>query len=347
MKKKTGLYVIVLILVGVTAYTLVKKAKRSTLDSESATFSYNDTASITKIRILEKNGQEAILERKENKIWTVNGKFPAREKNVDLLLYTLKQIHVKYPASEKAMNTVIQSIATIGKRVEFYAGDKKIRVWYIGTTTPDHLGTYMVLGDTESDDKHEQAYVTYIPGFEGFLNTRFFTNYNDWKSNAIIATTPPEIFTVRVEHTGMPDSSFIIEVLGVNKFILTDLNKKAIANPDTFAIKQYLTYCCNLDVDTYLTGKSDTEIDSVKRSQPFTVITITLKNGLVQKMKLFNKKPLTDEVDETLGVKLMKDPNFAYMLFSNDQEFGVVQYLMFGKLIQSRDYFMHPAFVKK
>jgi hypothetical protein len=347
MKRKIGLYVIVLVLAGVTAYTLMKKAKRSTLDTDSASFAYNDTASISKIHILLKSGSEVSLERNKNGEWWVNGKYPARKSNVKLLLYTLKQVAVKYPVSDKAMTTAIQSISTKGKRVEFFKGDKKVRVWYIGGTTSDQLGTYMVLGDNESDEKAEQPYITYIPGFEGFLNSRFYTDYNDWKSNVLISTTPPQMESVTVEHTGMPDSSFVINVLGVNKFTLTDLNKHVINKPDTFAIKQYLAYCSDLGIDGFLTGKSTPEIDSVKRTKPFTTITIRLKNGYEQKMKLFSKKVVPDEVDQTLGVKLLKDPNHAYILFNKDQEFGLAQYLVFGKLIQSREYFLHPAFVKK
>lgn len=347
MKKKIGLYVVVLVLAGVTAYTLMSKAKRSTLDTESANFAYNDTAAITKIHIQQKSGSQVTLEQRENGEWWVNDQYPARWSNVKLLLYTLKQVAVKYPASDKAMNTVIQSIATVGKKVEFYSGDKKVRVWYIGGTTSDQMGTYMVLGDNESDEKAEQPYITYIPGFEGFINSRFYTDYNDWKSNVVLITTPPKMESVTVEHTGLPDSSFVIKVLGVNKFELTDLNNKVINKPDTFAIKQYLAYCSELRIDGFLTGKSTPEIDSVKRTQPFTTITIRLKDGYEQKMKLFSKKVVQDEVDQTLGIKLLKDPNYAYILFNKDKEFGLAQYLVFGKLIQSRDYFLRPAFVKK
>lgn len=347
MNKKLITYFTILILIGLTAFILIKKSKKSTLEGDSADFKYNDTASITKIFIAEKNGATATLERKNKGTWMINGLFPARKKNVDLLLYTLKQIAVKYPAGENLQKTVIQSIATVGKKIEFYKGDERIKVWYMGATTPDYTGTYMVLADPETDEKHEQTYVTYIPGFEGFLTSRFFTAVNEWKDPAVLRTTPPEIASVKVEHTGMPDSSFIINVLGINQFTITDLNNQNLVNTDTFAIKQYLSYCTFLEVDEYLTGQSNREIDSVKRSIPFTTITIKLKNGFEQQMKLFNKKPPVDEVDATLGVKLLKDPNHAYMLFNKDQDFALVQYLMFGKLIQSRQYFLKNSFVKK
>jgi len=100
-------------------------------------------------------------------------------------------------------------------------------------------------------------------------------------------------------------------------------------------------------VDFYLTGQKSREIDSVKKSIPFTTITINMKSGVQQKMRLFTKNPVADQTDPVSGVKLIKDPNHAYMLFNNDQEFALVQYLIFGKLIQSRQYFFSPAFVKK
>lgn len=347
MNKKLFTYIFVLILIGLTAFIFIKKSKKTTLESESGDFKYNDTASITKIFIAEKNGATATLERKDKGNWMINGQFAVRKNNVNLLLYTLKQIAVKFPAGEKLQPTIIQSIATVGKKIEFYKGDERVKVWYLGATTPDYTGTYMVLADPDTDEKYEQTYVTYIPGFEGFLNSRFFTNVNDWKDPAVLRTTPPEIKSVTVEHTGLPDSSFNINVLGANKFALTDLNNKTLPNADTFAIKQYLSYCTFLEVDDYLTGQSSREIDSVKKSMPFTTITIKLKNGTEQKMKLFSKTPPPDAIDATLGVKLLKDANHAYMLFNKDQDFALVQYLMFGKLIQSRQYFLKTRFVKK
>ncbi len=347
MKKKILVYTIVLVLAGITAFILIKKNTKSTLNAESAQFDYQDTAKITKIVIHEKSGAIADLEKNENGVWTINGKYPAKKKNVELLLYTLKQVQVKYPASQKSIPTVIATIATIGKKVEYYVGSEKVKVWYLGGTSPDQRGTYMVLGDNETDEKEEQPYANYIPGFEGFLDSRFFTDFNDWKSHEVMNTTPPLISNIIVEHSGMPDSSFIINVHGVNKFSLTDLNKKNISNPDTFSIKQYLTYCCILDVDFYLTGQSDREIDSVKKTIPFTTITINMKDGKQQKMKLFHKKPTEGQTDPISGLKLIKDPNHAYMLFNNDQEFALVQYLNFGKLIQSRKYFERQGFVKK
>lgn len=117
MSKKVIGYIFVLILVGLTAFIFIKKSKKTTLESESGDFKYNDTASITKIFIAEKNGATATLERKNKGNWTINGLFPARKNNVDLLLYTLKQIAVKFPAGEKLQPTIIQSIATVGKKM--------------------------------------------------------------------------------------------------------------------------------------------------------------------------------------------------------------------------------------
>lgn len=169
MNKKLFTYIFVLILVGLTAFIFIKKSKKTTLESESGDFKYNDTAAITKIFIAEKNGATATLERKDKGNWTINGQFAVRKNNVNLLLYTLKQIAVKFPAGEKLQPTIIQSIATVGKKIEFYgSGNERVKVWYLGATTPDYTGTYMVLADPDTDEKYEQTYVTYIPGSRDF-----------------------------------------------------------------------------------------------------------------------------------------------------------------------------------
>ena len=43
-------------------------------------------------------------------------------------------------------NTVIANMAAGGKKVEIYqGGDRPVKTWIVGTSTPNHAGTFMVL----------------------------------------------------------------------------------------------------------------------------------------------------------------------------------------------------------
>ena len=173
MKKKQSIIITALVVLAtLTIYILLNK-KKSTISDKLNDFAVEDTASIDKIFIAEKNGKKALLERTE-KGWTVNGKYLARMDGINLLLYTFKRTQLKYPPGEKAKETIIRAIATEGKKVEIYQNGKRTKIWYVGASNPDQMGTFMLLSDPDTDEKYEEPAITYISGFEGFLNTRFF-----------------------------------------------------------------------------------------------------------------------------------------------------------------------------
>src|ERR1700741_3673526 len=279
MKKKQRITAaLVIILSGLTFFILHNK-KKSTLDEDLKNFAIEDTSTIDKIFIAEKAGATALLERKRKGYWTINGKYPANMESVNILLYTFRRTEVKYPAGEKARLTVIRSIATNGKKVEVYQDGKRTRIWYVGDATPDHVGTFMVLADPETDEKYEQPFINWIPGFDGYLTTRFFTNESDWRDRNLIAVLPTEIESIKMDYNGMPDSSFQLGVKSVNSFDVKNQKGQPLPAVDTLAVKQYLAYFMNLGVAGYLTDKSKRTIDSLRRTAPFAVLNLKLKSG--------------------------------------------------------------------
>ena len=71
------------------------------------------------------------------------------------------------------------------KKVEIFTtdGENPIKTWYVGSSTKDHLGTYMLLQNKQQ--KSSVPYITYKPGFYGTLDVRFFTNWKEWRSSNI------------------------------------------------------------------------------------------------------------------------------------------------------------------
>ena len=61
-----------------------------------------------------------------------------------------------------------------------------MKTWYVGTATPSHTGTYMVLETPEG--RGAKPYVVHMEGFTGYLSTRFFTSERDWRYTGMFIT---------------------------------------------------------------------------------------------------------------------------------------------------------------
>ena len=338
MKKRVLTYTVLVVLAILSVFVIFQKGKKSTMQEEMMAFKVEDTASVNKFIIVKKEGGEVVLERNENGTWLVNGKYAARMDLVNLLLQTFRKNEVKYPAGEKARETIIRNIATKGIKCEIFQNGERSKIWYIGQETPDHTGTFMILADPETDEKYEDAFVTWIPGFEGFLTTRFVVDVNDWRDRNVISLSPPQIKKISMDYVNHPDSSYSVEVVGKNSFKVITKSGSLLPSADTLAIKQYLAYFLNLEASIFLTGKVNREADSVKKTPYFATLTVEDIRNRKQVVKFF-KKPPEKGKEELYGMVMKDDPDNAYILFNNDQDFAIVQFYVFGKVMQTTRYF--------
>jgi hypothetical protein len=66
-------------------------------------------------------------------------------------------------------------MAAKSTKIEIYSKGEKVKQYYVGHATQDNTGTYMLLTNPETDKNYEEPFITHIPGFEGFLSTRYLT----------------------------------------------------------------------------------------------------------------------------------------------------------------------------
>ncbi|HIE72996.1 MAG TPA: hypothetical protein EYQ06_01770, partial [Flavobacteriales bacterium] len=148
-------------------------------------FAVTDTASITKIFIADLKGNSISLDRMENN-WQINNRHKVRNNAMNIILKTIKNISVQRPVSESSYNRVIKDLATNGVKIEIYQtlNKKPTKTYTIGSNTPDHTGTYMLLAN------QEQPYIMYIIGFNGIMGPRYGlqgqeVNINVWRDKNI------------------------------------------------------------------------------------------------------------------------------------------------------------------
>jgi hypothetical protein len=343
MKKSSFIIIGILLALALTAlYVYKKKGKSSTVDSDARNFKLKDTASITKIFIADKEGNQSSVERTK-KGWVVNGKYPCRPDAIAILMAAIRNVEVKMPVPKAARENVLKVMATTASKVEIYAGGKRVKQYYMGHETPDGEGSYMLLSDPETGENYSEPFICFIPGFIGYLSPRYIAKENEWRDRMVINYTPPEMRQIKVTHLENPDSSFTIDLESTTQFRLKNYAGKELKF-DEFKMKQYLAYFQNLSYEALLTGQFKKLEDSLFRHPPFEIITISKTDPSTDVFKFYHKAP-TELIPEH-GVTYKYDPDRMYLRFAGDKEWAIIQTYVFGKLFPYPSYFF-PSTVKK
>ncbi|MFN5184112.1 MAG: DUF4340 domain-containing protein [Bacteroidota bacterium] len=340
MKKKIGISVLIIILAFLAwyAWILFNKSQTGTLSEDSRLFKYEDTSNVTRIFIADKSGRKAELSRDEKNQWLINGKYPARPDAIASILKCLLRLEVKSTVGEKRRPFILKDLAAHGIKAEFYSGDKAVRMFYVGGETQDHTGTYMLLVNHKTGENFEQPYVMELPGFEGYLTPRFMVNEKDWRDTKCLDFIPPQITEVKFEITGSPDSSFLIRLIDTKNFQLLSTDAKPLnVKADVNSIKQYLAYLQNLHYEKLL--DNDKVVDSIRNTIPFATLSINDKKGKQHQYLFFHKKISKGQKDK-YGIDSPFDPDRLYMEFDDRSQFALIQFYVFGKLLQTRSYFI-------
>jgi hypothetical protein len=335
MKKNRSTIVIVILLALVSLYFLLFKSGFSTIGEKDNEFAVKDTASITKIFIANKANQSVTLTRVSKGEWMVNNHYPVRSDCIKTLLYTINMVSVKSVIDPRSWNTVMKNMAASATKVEIYKGDDRVKVYYVGQETADELGTYMLLSNAKTEENYKQPYITYIPGFDGYLTTRYFTREDEWRDRTVFQYFPYDLKSVSVNYQGA-DSSFRITIAGRNQFMLDNprTGQKA-ANPfDTTAVKQYLTYYQSVSWEVTVPA---TKEDSIINSPPLAVMQVEDVKGKITTVKLFRRQASAEQ-QEKYGISYKYDPDRLFALV-NGKDFVLVQYFTFGKMMQPASYF--------
>ncbi|MCC6691428.1 MAG: hypothetical protein IT235_07840 [Bacteroidia bacterium] len=345
--KRNRTALILVVLLGSISFWFITNKSNNTLTKGMRDFAIADTGSITKLFIADKNNKTITLEKQSPGVWRLNNKFYARNDAINQLLQTVKTIEVKSPVGKNAKENVIKALASGAVKMEAYKGDKLIKIYYVGSETQDLMGTYMLLADPETMKNSTEPYVTYIPGFDGYLTPRFFTNEAEWRDRTIFHNTPPEIKSLKVEYPTKPDNGFEIINLAGNKFELRSLNGTAnLSAIDTLSVKQYVSYFQNIQYE--LIEKLEKNfVDSVIATPPINSITLTDTKGNANTVKVFYKNAAPGAIDQPTGKPAKYDNDRIFALINNGTEFATTQYFVYGKLLQPIGYFSAKKDVKK
>ena len=348
--KNKKLIVLVLILAPAAIWFLMQNDK-STLKEVESNFAIADTASVTKIFIADKDVNSVVLERTSNG-WLLGDRYSTNTKVVDLFLGTMHRIKVKSPVPIVARDNVIKRLASVGIKVEiyqqayridlfnkykFFPYEKLTKVIYVGGSTPNNLGTYMLV------EGAEHPYVTYIPGFRGFLSPYFSPKPDDWKSHQIFKHSLSDIASVSLKFNDQPEESFRVDISSLDgSYELLDLNNNdVITRFDTLRLLNFLTSFNDLRYESRLNNlMSHIRIDSILQSPFLFELTLVDDEDDTTYVKAFLKRALPEEIRDEEYFKLIPDDKDRFYALINDgEDFVLLQYFTFDKVLYPLSYY--------
>lgn len=334
-KNSTGLLILAVLVLASVAFWVMKTDSSKGGGQSFSDFEVENIEDITKFVITESTGNIAELS-KEGDYWMLNDAFRARPENIDLLLRTFKHIAVQSAVPTELKKTVVANMAARNKKVEIYVKGKLSKTYFVGSPTKDHYGTYMLL--EKNGRKSSEPYVMHMPGFNGFLESRFFTNVNDWKYSGVFVYDPLDISSIVVSFPAKPSDSYkinqldkIVSLTGLSGETVTGVNKSLVEN----YILNYEKIYFNRIADF-----TPSQVDSIVITEPVYTITITDVNNKTKSVDFYLKLSDNPTIDEVTGEEFIYDTDYIHGNVRGEQEMLVFQYFALGNVFAPKSYFI-------
>ncbi len=333
MKKPFLYFSIVLVLAALAFYLYRHNQKSATFSSKA--FAIEDTASITKVFLADKKGNKVTLTRQKAGQWMVNNKFAIRNDAINMLLKTIKLVEIKNAVAKTAHNNIVKDMAARAVKMEIYTNDAEEPelVYYIGGPNQTTSGSFMLMQGTET------PYVCHIPGFEGYLSTRFMVKEKEWRNTEIFNfTTISEIKSVSVQYPKRPASSFELTVNSTNSFTVRSLQTgKEIPNLDTSAVKDYLIGWKFVNFEAF-ENVPKAEKDSLLALGCEYIFTMKKSDSSSKTISAFLKRPSTF-APQYNNRPAMQDLDRMYGQLPGETDWVIIQFFVFDKLMIGIDDF--------
>ena len=310
MPKKQLFYLALIILMAVLVWFL-STDKKSTISVEN-NFSISDTASVSKIFIADRNGTTITLNRNE-KNWVVNNKYGVRKDAINTILTTINQIRIQRPVSKNAFDNVIKNLATSGVKIEIYTNQETPNKTYtIGSSTANHLGTYMFLAGSET------PFIVHIPSFNGFLSPRYGIQVNkisevDWRTTNIFSLKAEKISRVIVNHIQEPKNSFSLTTGSM--ILLNNLGNEVSFNQENTL--QFLNVFKLLNCESYKDDKEKIEFATPLHE-------LIVNNDTLRTYAIGNVKLVKDKKDNFTVKRMYATLNNGELMLIQDYVFNKV-----------------------
>lgn len=299
MKSNLNLLFVLILVTGFTGIIWWNGQHNGNINSDAFTdFAVEDTASITKIIITDINGTAVLDRTEDSRYWTLNGEHKARKSSTDLILKTFNRAKVKTAVPSAQRATVLKNLLT-AKRVDIYQGSNSpVKTWFVGTSTSNHTGTYMLL-EIPGAGRSEEPFVVHLDGFSGFLTTRFFSDVKEWRYTGIFDFPNRSLKLVEVINHNEAHETFILSADTTGELSLFTTGTE-IEYTDTLNTRIQFLLFKKVHFESFNSRLTLVEEIELKNSDPDYTVTCEGFDGKVSRVRIFNhteehKYGLTDD----------------------------------------------------
>lgn len=331
MKKTNIILLIIIVLVGLISiivyYTQTKDTSRVYRD-----FAVEDTASINRIFLADKQGKTITLERKDG-YWMVNDKYKARRDLIDILLTTIKNLEVTMPVPESKLDFILRSIASYGIKTEIYQNNRLVKTYYVGGAPENNIGTYMIL------EGSDVPFVVSIPGFSGFLTVRYNTEINEWRERIIFNYKIEDIYQVKMHYPDQPENSFIAVRNSTTNYDLLNYDGSPVNFKfDTLKVKDYISRAKFFGFEAFiLDSLQQFKRDSLLTQPMVFEMSVLDLNKNKKSFKAYYRQNLEKLLDDN-GELYPFDIDRMYAIV-DDNEVVLIQFYVVDQYTVKKDYF--------
>lgn len=319
---------ILAIFTAIAVYLAFKQDKISTLDESDIAFAIGEDQKVDKIVLKDRDGNTVKLSLTEG-IWYVNDEYPAFEPFVtNFIDNTLRKIEIKGPVAEAAKQNVIRSMVGDAIRVDIWNQDELIRSYYVGAYTPDMKGSYMHMKGSES------PFVTYIPGFDGYLSPRYNLEPDEWFDRTIFDFEAEEIREVEMQNLINQSESFKIIRKG-ESLELTPYTPSASES----AIKSYLALFTFKNFEGFPEYLEQAQQDSIAHSAPLMKLKVKTTSKEIELLVFKKGNDGANTLIDKKGNLLTYDPERYFATFTGFDRLVTIQDHVFNKILVNRSDF--------
>ena len=324
--------VLLLVVLGYFTYSVVKGSGKS--DKDLLEFGIADTSKVDKIIITDAFSNKITLKR-NGKVWTDASGGCIAQSNMLLILQAFKNIEFKGYLPEKSVKKFTNVMTAQHVKVEIFSAGDWDKTWYIGPASQDHYGQIMLL-ETAENGKSKQPVIMKLKDIRGIIEPRFFADKRKWVCTKIFELKQSEIASVDVQNLEKPQRSFRIENSSKTPRVLSA--GKSLNNPDTTMIFRYLQNFKKIHYNLANYELNKTKVETLKKSKPFTILTLKETNGTTTKLRMFRIKSNTPQKSE-FGEDMTSDDKDLFWCEINGKDLVKCQYFVFNSILLGEVYF--------
>ncbi|MBK8504886.1 MAG: hypothetical protein IPL46_23340 [Saprospiraceae bacterium] len=220
---------------------------------------------------------------------------------------------------------MIIDLATTGTKVELLNGNNEVlKAFFVGGTTPDERGTYMIMDGSQSP-----AVVT-LTGFEGSIRPFFMMPEIEWRDRIVYRENADLIEELTVDYPGQTQSSFSIRKQKdtYRVFPMDDRINTTNLHPRQGAIEAYFHNYRSVGAEAIMDNPALIEI--LRTKQPFATVLIRRADQTSYEARFY---PI--DIEESATSKRIE----RYHVLDDQGNLFLGQHLLFGKLFLSFESF--------